>query len=49
MSVNYNKIKRNLIKRDTNLDSRFTSKVEIPRTKREPKYKDKDIQDELNG
>ena len=35
--VNYGKIKRDLIKRDTNLDSRFTTKVDDDKKKKRDK------------
>ncbi len=40
--VNYKKIKRNLIKRDTNFDSRFTEKVvetKVKKSLKKPKHK----------
>ena len=38
--VNYGKIKRDLIIRDTGLDSRFTTKVQTMNQHKKPKYKD---------
>jgi hypothetical protein len=38
--INYGKIKRDLLIRDTGLDSRFTTKVQTMKQHKKPKYKD---------
>ena len=38
-NINYKKIKRNLMKRDMDLDSRFSEKVVTPKNKKDDKYK----------
>lgn len=39
--INYGKIKRDLLIRDTGLDSRFTTKVQTMKHHKKPKYKDR--------
>jgi hypothetical protein len=38
-NINYKKIKRNLMKRDMDLDSRFSEKVVTPKNKKDDKHK----------